>query len=138
MTFSTLPDSKVGVQRQDGHPPGVVEQLVMQRYGTLRAELSNGRAEKIAQVKLARFVNPSGLKQVGDGVFKPTSESRMPNEGVAGTDGFGAVIGSALEQSNTNLVDELSAIVQCQLAFTANSSAIDKQSAMVKSLIDKV
>jgi flagellar hook protein FlgE len=135
---SNRPDSKIGLQTQDGYQPGVIDQLSVDRYGTLKAGLTNGRSETIAQIKLVRFLNNSGLRQVGDGVYKPTTDSGEPVEGIAGKNGFGAVAGSALEQSNTDLVSELTLIVESQLTFSANGSAVDKQSAMVRSLLEKI
>jgi flagellar basal body rod protein FlgG len=48
-------------------------------------------------IQLATFVNPQGLKQVGDNLYEATDESGCPNTGEPGSNGTGLIRPGCLE-----------------------------------------
>ena len=78
----------------------------------------------IGEIELADFVNPAGLQAVGENLFKETGASGVPIAGTPTLDGFGRVIGGALETSNVNVVTELINMIETQRAYEMNSKAI--------------
>jgi flagellar basal-body rod protein FlgG len=75
-------------------------------------------------IELARFVNPEGLKQIGNNLYIETPASGPPVVGAAQEDGFGATIQGGLEQSNVDPVMELIGLIKTQRAFEMNSQSI--------------
>jgi flagellar basal-body rod protein FlgG len=80
--------------------------------------------EELGQIEIMMFINPAGLKQVGESLFMETAASGNPIEGVPGTDGLGRIIQSKLEASNVDPTRELVDLIRTQRAFEMNSQSI--------------
>jgi flagellar hook protein FlgE len=85
---------------------------------------------------MANFANPNGLKQVGNANFKSTTNSGAADLGEAGSDGFGAIQGGALERANVDLTEELVALITAQRNFQANAKAIETSSSLTQTIIN--
>jgi flagellar basal-body rod protein FlgG len=85
-----------------------------------------GEAEpsQVGQLNLSTFINPAGLKQVGENLYVETSASGPPNSGVPGVDGRGAIKAGFLEASNVDPTKELIELIRTQRAFEMNSQSI--------------
>lgn len=79
---------------------------------------------EVGQVELAAFVNPAGLKQVGENLFVETDASGTPIVGFPGEDNFGRVGQGLLETSNVDPAFELIELIRTQRAFEMNSNTI--------------
>jgi flagellar basal-body rod protein FlgG len=86
----------------------------------------------IGEIELADFVNPAGLQPVGENLFKETGASGVPIVGTPTLDGFGRLIGGALETSNVNVVTELINMIETQRAYEMNSKAISTADQMLQ------
>jgi len=80
--------------------------------------------QEIGQIELARFVNPAGLKAIGQSLYVETDASGMPIIGEPGEDGLGAVIQGSLEMSNVQVVEEMVSMITAQRAYEAGSKAV--------------
>ena len=78
----------------------------------------------VGQMELARFVNPEGLKQVGQNLFIETDASGTPISGNPQQDGLGSIEAGSLESSNVDPVRELIELILTQRAFELNSQSI--------------
>lgn len=78
----------------------------------------------VGQFQLARFVNPEGLKQVGQNLFVETDASGPPLIGNPQQDGLGSIQQGQLELSNVDPVRELIQLILTQRAFELNSQSI--------------
>ncbi len=78
----------------------------------------------IGQLQLARFVNPEGLKQIGQNLLLETDASGPPLTGVPQTDGLGTTRQNQLEMSNVDPVRELVQLILTQRSFELNSQTI--------------
>lgn len=79
-----------------------------------------------------RFVNPSGLKSIGDNLYIATPASGDPIEGVPGQDGFGAIKQGFLEKSNVDVVREMVDMITAQRAYEFNSRVIQTADEMLR------
>ncbi len=79
---------------------------------------------EIGQLELAGFINPAGLKEVGENLFIPTAASGDPITANPGQEGMGTVLQSYLEGSNVDSVNELISLIKTQRAFELNGQAI--------------
>ncbi len=78
----------------------------------------------VGQIELARFVNPEGLKQIGQNLFAETDASGAAVQGTPQQDGLGSTQQGMLEMSNVDPVRELIQLILTQRAFELNSQSI--------------
>jgi len=76
------------------------------------------------QIQLVNFVNPAGLKQIGENLFVETAASGQPIEGDPNTENFGSLKQGLLEGSNVDPTFELIEMIRTQRAFEMNSNSI--------------
>lgn len=88
----------------------------------------------LGQIQLASFVNPAGLEAVGDNMFKETEASGAPAVGTAGTENFGMLQQGMLEQSNVNIVEEITDLITAQRAYEMNSNVITTSDEMMSTV----
>jgi flagellar basal-body rod protein FlgG len=80
--------------------------------------------QKVGQIQLALFQNPSGLQNVGKNLFISTQASGDAIVGSAGENGLGTLMSGYVEQSNVSVVDEMVRMIVSQRAYEANSKVI--------------
>lgn len=84
---------------------------------------------QIGQIQVASFVNPAGLRAIGDNFLVETAASGPADAGQAGQLGRGNIRQGMLEGSNVNVVEELVEMIEAQRAYEINSkmvSAVDE------------
>jgi len=90
--------------------------------------------QNLGQIQLATFVNPAGLESIGDNLFKETEASGPANVGVPGTDQFATIRQGALENSNVNVVEEITTLITAQRAYEMNSNVISTSDEMLQTI----
>lgn len=101
------------------------QSLSVSREGVIEvAERAGDTPTRVAQIELAKFINPAGLKAVGDNLFVETAASGAPMVGAAGSDGFGEIHQGYLEASNVDVVEEMVSMIVAQRAYEINSKTI--------------
>lgn len=80
--------------------------------------------QTVGQIELANFPNVAGLDAIGDNMYMETTASGTATTGLPNQDGFGALEQGALESSNVNIVQEMTALIQAQRAYEMNSKVI--------------
>jgi len=88
--------------------------------------------QQIGVLELANFVNPQGLKPIGQNLFTETPASGAPAISLPGTEGTGLLRQGALETSNVNAVEELVNMIQTQRAYEINSKVISTADQMLQ------
>lgn len=86
----------------------------------------------LGQIELATFINPAGLEAVGDNLFLETEGSGTPQLSNPGQDNAGYVRQGALENSNVNVVEEITDLITAQRAYEMNSSVIRTSDEMLQ------
>ena len=109
--FIEVPEDAVGVK--------------ISQDGVVTAQL-DGEASPmdLGQIELAKFINPSGLRAIGDNLFEETEASGQPLMGMPGMDGFGGIHQGYLEQSNVDIVNEMVGLITAQRAYETNSKMV--------------
>ena len=88
----------------------------------------------VGQIQLANFINPTGLDAIGDNLFLETEASGSPTTGNPGTDEFGRLQQGALEQSNVNVVEEITKLITAQRSYEMNSTIISTSDEMLQTV----
>ncbi|MEM6639219.1 MAG: flagellar hook protein FlgE [Pseudomonadota bacterium] len=109
---------------QDGFTTGRLAGLDVANNGVIFARFTNGQAESLGAVAMARFVNPNGLEQRNDTSWAETFESGGVILGEASTASFGVIQAGALEASNTELTEQLVNMITAQRNFQSNAQMI--------------
>jgi flagellar basal-body rod protein FlgG len=79
---------------------------------------------EVGQIQIAAFVNPQGLKQIGENLYVQTEASGDPIVGNPGDDNLGSIRQGLLESSNVDPTRELVELIRTQRAFEMNSQSI--------------
>jgi flagellar basal-body rod protein FlgG len=87
-------------------------------------EPGNTQPTDLDQIKLVAFVNPAGLRQIGNNLYIESAASGSPIEGNPNSDNFGAIRQNVVEASNVDPTFELIEMIRTQRAFEMNSNSI--------------
>jgi flagellar basal-body rod protein FlgG len=90
--------------------------------------------DNVGQIELATFVNPAGLDAIGDTMFLETSASGDVQTGNPGEDVFGQIRQGAIENSNVNIVEEITNLIAAQRAYEMNSNVITTSDEMLQTV----
>ncbi|MFN3282840.1 MAG: flagellar basal-body rod protein FlgG [Pseudothermotoga sp.] len=102
--------------------------------GIFSVEMQDGTIQNLGTVTLVRFVNPSGLKSIGDNLYVETTASGAPIEGTPNQDGFGALLQGYLEKSNVDVVKEMVDMITAQRAYELNARTIQTADNMLQTV----
>jgi len=89
-------------------------------------------AQQIGQIDIVDFINPQGLKAIGNNLFRETVASGTPQTGTPSLDGFGELSQGMLEQSNVAVVEELVDMITTQRAYEMNSKVVSTADQMLQ------
>jgi len=112
---------------------GALQGISIGTNGTIMGTFASGRQIALASVPLSGFRGEDFLKQNADGTVSATALS-----GAALTTASGSVVGGSLESSNTDLVSELTAMIQTQQAYSADTKIIATTSEMLQTVTNMV
>lgn len=103
--------------------------------GTVEAYV-NGQLEPVnlGQIPIFTFVNPVGLKSAGGNNYLITTASGEPIQNVAGQSNSGVVVQGSLENSNVNVMNEMTDLIRAQRAYEMNSKVMGVTDQMMQTL----
>ena len=104
--------------------------------GTVSVKVSGENdPREIGNITLQRFINPTGLTNLGENLVKESPASGSPVEGIPTQQGFGALRQSFLEMSNVSAITEMVDMIVAQRAYEFNSRAIQTSDNMLGSAV---
>lgn len=114
----------LSVTNQDGSAPGTLSSYIINTDGTIQGVYSNGVTRTLGQIPLANFTNPAGLAQEGQNTFAGGVNSGLPVIGTAGTQGIGTIVAGSLEESNTDIGQNLIDLILASTAYRGNTQVV--------------
>jgi flagellar hook protein FlgE len=120
----------------DGKAVGQIEGVTIAEDGTVKASFSNGDVQTLGKVALAKFSNPSGLRQLGSSYWSASGLSGEAQLGEAASNGFGNLMTSTIERSNVDITEELVGLISAQRNFQANAKALDTASQISQTIFN--
>lgn len=78
----------------------------------------------LGQIEVARFINPSGLKSLGNNLYTPTDASGEPIISLPAENGTGSLLQGYTEASNVQIVEEMVNMISAQRAYEIVSKSI--------------
>jgi flagellar hook protein FlgE len=122
---------------QNGYTSGQLVSYAINQDGTISGKYSNEQTNVLAQVVLSSFLNPNGLKPMGDNVWAETSASGQPLTGAPGSGtSLGALQSGAVEASNVDLTSELVNLIIAQRTYQANAQTVKTQDQVMQTLVN--
>ncbi|MDB5511985.1 MAG: flagellar basal-body rod protein FlgG [Enterovirga sp.] len=105
--------------------PSTASAVTISAQGLVQATIPGQTAQQnLGTIQLTRFINKTGLNSVGDNLFTETAASGQPIDGNPGSDAFGNLQQTYLEDANVNAVSEISGLIAAQRAYEMNSKVI--------------
>jgi flagellar basal-body rod protein FlgG len=99
--------------------------ISISREGVVEAtSVGSSAPVKIGQFELAKFINPAGLRAIGNNLYVETPASGAPILGSAASEGFGEMRQGFLESSNVDVVEEMVGMITAQRAYEINSKTV--------------
>jgi flagellar hook protein FlgE len=128
-------DSDLITWHQDGAAAGTITNLSFNDQGVLTALYSNGEAQDLSQIALAKFENPEALFKVGNNRLKESRESGLAAMGASGRAGRGKLFAKSLERSTVDMAAEFVNLIQNQRGFQANAKTITTTDQLLEEVI---
>ena len=117
--------------------PGIVvpedaRDISIDQEGVVMAFLGNDvTPTELGQVTLATFVNQAGLKPIGNNLLEETGASGSPTSVQPGDEGVAVIRQGYLENSNVNIIEQITDLISAQRAYEMNSKAIETADQML-------
>jgi flagellar hook protein FlgE len=120
----------------NGTPFGNLTSIEIDEAGFVTASFDNGTTRKIAQVAIATFPNPDGLRPVSGNAYRVSQDSGTYNLKPPGAGGAGKLSASTLEASTVDLSAEFTGLITTQRAYAASSKIITTADEMLQQLLE--
>ena len=114
---------------------GGMSGLSIDNKGMVTAVYDNGTTRTIAQVAVATFPNPNGLKSVNGDAYQTSIDSGTFTLKTGGQAGAGNISPSSLEASTVDLSSEFTGLITTQRAYSASSKIITTADQMLQELL---
>lgn len=128
-------DSDLISWRQDGAAAGTITNMSFNDEGVLTALYTNGQAQDLGQIALAKFENPEALFKVGNNRLKESRDSGAGAIGKSRQAGRGQLFAKSLERSTVDLATEFVNLIQNQRGFQANAKTITTTDELLNEVI---
>ncbi len=88
------------------------------------------------QLAIANVASPDKMTVISGNVFSPSAESGDITLGTAAANGNGKIRTGALENSNVDIAQELTDMIEAQRSYTANSKVFQTGSELMDVLVN--
>jgi flagellar hook protein FlgE len=120
----------------NGNAPSGIDSIEISNDGTMYAQYENGTFRELYRIPLANVQSPDQLTALPGNVFSPSADSGDLQMGFAGESGLGSVISGALENSNVDIAEELTNMIESQRSYTANSKVFQTGADLMDILVN--
>jgi len=120
----------------DGNAPSGIDKIEIAEDGTMYAQFENGSFKELYRIPIATVQSPDRLSVEAGNVYTQSADSGdirlgFPNEG-----GMGSIVSGALENSNVDVAEELTAMIESQRSYTANSKVFQTGADLMDILVN--
>jgi flagellar basal-body rod protein FlgG len=137
-SFKTTSDGTIVTS--DGYPiapqisiPEGAQSLGISQEGKVTVILSGqATSTEIGQIEIARFVNPAGLRALGQNLYGESDASGEPVLETPGENGMGTLQQGYTEASNVQVVEEMVNMINAQRAYEIVSKSIQVSEEMLQ------
>ncbi|HEY0331526.1 MAG TPA: flagellar hook protein FlgE [Rhodopseudomonas sp.] len=120
----------------DGNSPSSIDKVEVDTDGTMYAIYDDGTRLATYKIPLATVPSPDNLVPEVGNVYSVGIDSGNVQVDFAGHSGLGIVKSEALEASNVDLANELTAMIESQRGYTANSKVFQTGADLLDVLVN--
>jgi len=120
----------------DGNAPSSIDSVEVSSDGTMYAIYGDGTRKATYRIPLATVASPDNLSPEVGNVYSVSTNSGNMQVDFAGSSGLGTVKSEALEQSNVDLANELTSMIESQRGYTANSKVFQTGADLLDVLVN--
>lgn len=120
----------------DGIGPSGVSGYEISDDGVVYLKYENGDLVPKYRIAMANVQSPDNLKPLAGNVYSQSPDSGVIVMGYAGNGGYGTIISGALEDSNVDIAEELTSMIESQRNYTANSKVFQTGSELMEVLVN--
>lgn len=129
-------DYTISQAQINGQAPSAVKGVDVANDGSVVAIYENGTQKVLARIPLANVPSPDRMTVVSGNVFLSSAESGDVRLGFPQSDGLGKVMSGTLEESNADIAQELTDMIEAQRSYTANSKVFQTGSELMDVLVN--
>ena len=122
--------------KQNGYAPGTYKNFSFNEKGEIQVSYSNSQVRSIGTVGLSTVTAPDSLIPVTGTVFQAVPEAGGQTFGHPGEGTFGVLRSGMLEESNADIGDELTDMIEAQRNYTANSKVFQTGSEVMDVIVN--
>jgi len=120
----------------DGNAPGGIDKIEIDDDGRVYAQYEDGSFKELYRIPLATVQSPDMLNVGSGNVFSVSSDSGDVQMGFPGEGGLGKMMSGTLENSNVDIAEELTAMIEAQRSYTANSKVFQTGADLMDVLVN--
>lgn len=135
-TTELAADFTIGDVGVDGSAANTIDSVEISNDGTVYAQYGDGTFKALYRVPLATVQSPDQLQALSGNVFAATADSGDVRLGFSGQAGVGDIVTSAVENSNVDIAEELTSMIEAQRSYGANSKTFMTGSEVMDVLIN--
>ncbi|TKT58970.1 flagellar hook protein FlgE [Rhizobiaceae bacterium LC148] len=114
---------------------GVVDYQISED-GVVFLKYANGDLVPKYRIAMANVQSPDMLKPLAGNVYSQSNDSGVIVMGYPGNGSYGKVLSGALEDSNVDIAEELTSMIESQRNYTANSKVFQTGSELMEVLVN--
>ncbi|GGA97990.1 flagellar hook protein FlgE [Brucella endophytica] len=120
----------------DGQGPSAIKSVDISDDGSVVALYENGSQREIYRIPLGNVASPDNMKVLSGNVYSPSADSGDIQLGFPQDNGLGSISSGALEESNADIAEELTEMIEAQRSYTANSKAFQTGADLMDVLVN--
>ncbi|KAB2694545.1 flagellar hook protein FlgE [Ochrobactrum sp. Kaboul] len=120
----------------NGQAPSSLQSVDVGADGSVVAIYENGSQQVLYRLPLATVASPDRMTVVSGNVFSPSAASGGVTVGYPQSDGMGKIMSGSLEESNADIAQELTDMIEAQRSYTANSKVFQTGSELMDVLVN--
>lgn len=120
----------------NGQAASAVDKVQIGKDGVVSILYKNGQSMPAYRIAMANVQSPNNLTPREGNVYSQSNDSGVIVMGYAGNSGYGSILSSALEDSNVDIGQELTSMIESQRNYTANSKVFQTGSELLETLVN--
>jgi len=125
-----------GDAKTNGNGPAAIEDIMIGNDGTVFAKYANGATKALYKVPLATVQSPDQMQVLPGNVFSAGLDSGNVQIGFPNEGSLGSIVAGAIENSNVDIAEELTNMIESQRNYTANSKVFQTGSDLLDVLVN--
>lgn len=129
-------DFSVSNGKVDGNGASQIVGYEISDEGMVFLKYDSGELIPKYRIALASVESPDQLNALPGNIYTQSNASGVVIMGYAGNGGYGSIVSGALEDSNVDIAEELTSMIEAQRNYTANSKVFQTGSELMEVLVN--